>query len=493
MEGTLVSKQWSAAVAETHISTVLFCADRAYKLLKPVRTSFLDHRTVEARLSAINQELVLNRRVSPDVYLGTADVEEAGVIVDRMLVMRRLPEARRLTTMIGTHEFDGHVRDVARAVAVFHAALPPESDAEAIAGCDAVRKNWYDNFADLSPLVGSVLAGEDVDVVRHLVENFLDNHEHLFADRIRNGHVRDGHGDLRAEDIFCLDDGPRILDCLAFDRNLRVGDVLLDVAFLVMDLDRLAGPSQARRFIRWYCEFTNEHHPATLAHHYVAYRAHVRAKVAAIRYRAGEPHQAEMVRHYHAVCLRHLLLTRLSLTIIGGTPGTGKSTLAEGLSNASGFMLLGSDELRKDLTGTAHLDRGAGQLGEGIYDSSVSEQTYTELLRRAKELLLRGESVVLDASWYRQGDRDAAGRLATEMGARFVEVQCGVDAHVAQNRIAERLRRDDDSSDAQPEMVKALQDRFEPWPAAMYVDTAVPASLVLDRVLDQMATVAANT
>ena len=95
--------------------------------------------------------------------------------------------------------------------------------------------------------------------------------------------------------------------------------------------------------------------------------------------------------------------------------------------------------------------------------------------------------------WYRQGDRDAAGRLATEMGAWFVEVQCGVDAHVAQNRIAERLRRDDDSSDAQPEMVKALQDRFEPWPAAMYVDTAVPASLVLDRVLDQMATVAANT
>src|SRR6187402_3842244 len=118
----------------------------------------------------------------------------------------------------------------------------------------------------------------------------------LFDNRRRAGLVRDGHGDLIADDIFVMDDGPRILDCLAFDDAYRVSDVLADVAFLVMDVERLAGREPARRLLQAYCTYSNEHHPSSLAHHYVAYRAHVRAKVATMRWNQGDPTALDSAR-----------------------------------------------------------------------------------------------------------------------------------------------------------------------------------------------------
>ncbi|MEZ5230445.1 MAG: hypothetical protein R2710_28390 [Acidimicrobiales bacterium] len=370
-------------VVETHISTVCFVGDRAYKLLKPLTTSFLDFSTTEKRIAAVTQEIELNRRLAPEVYLGHADVVEAGQVVDRMIVMRRLPADRRLTAMLGHPEVGECVRSIARTVAAFHAAQEPLLDAEAIAGRTGLLKNWTDNFDDIEPLVGDVLQRAEVERARHLVRQFLDHREPLLRQRMADGLVRDGHGDLTASDIFCLDEGPQILDCLAFDPKLRIADVLLDVAFLVMDLDRLAGSRLSSAFLRWYCEFSNEHHPAALAHHYVAYRAHVRAKVEGLRYRQGDASAAAAVRAYHHLCVSHLERAQLTVTLVGGTPGTGKSTLARGLSGAFGSMLLTTDELRKDLAGRPHLDHEVAKADEGIYTPSMSDLTYQTLLQRA--------------------------------------------------------------------------------------------------------------
>lgn len=459
-----------SSVAETHISTVWFVGERAFKLLKPVRTSFLDHSTTEKRLAAIDQELELNRRLAPDVYLGSADVTEDGDVTDRMLVMRRLPADRRLTALIDTRPFGDHVRTVARAIAVFHSALEPLYNEAAIAGRDAMWQNWRNNFDDLEPLVGNVLGASDAAEARDLVDRYLGHHRELFERRMADGFVRDGHGDLTAEDIFCLPDGPRILDCLAFDRALRVGDVLLDVAFLAMDLDRLAGPRIAAAFMSYYRELTNEHHPASLAHHYVAYRAHVRAKVAALRLQQGDPAQAELARCYHDLCLHHLRRSKLTLILVGGTPGTGKSTVANSLSGALGFMLLSSDELRKEVAGRGQLDRDLVDIDEGIYSPTMTHNTYDELLRRAARLLDRAESVVLDASWNSESGREAARALADAKGADLIELVCELGPEVAKARIARRLDAGVDPSDARPELVDELAARFDPWPSATKLD-----------------------
>ncbi len=474
------------AVAETHISTVFFAGDRAYKLLKPIRTSFLDFSTTERRLKAVDDELELNRRMAPSVYLGSADVIENGSVVDRLLVMRRLPADRRLTELIeraGADAIQDCVRSIARTVAVFHAAQEPLLDAHAIAGVEALARNWRDNHDDMAPLVGPVLSPVEVDRVRTLVARFLDHRSALFDRRIAEGFVRDGHGDLTAQDIFCLPDGPQILDCLAFDPALRISDVLLDVAFLAMDLDRLAGSKTSAAFLRWYREFSNEHHPAALAHHYVAYRAHVRAKVAGIRYRQGDLGAAAEVRAYHSLCLQHLERGSLSVFLVGGTPGTGKSTLSRGLSDAFGAMVLGTDELRKDLAGRGHLDHEVAGTDEGIYRPELSDRTYEVLLEHAGAVLDRAESVVLDASWNRADHRHAARSLAAAKGADVFEIHCVLDAETAKDRVRRRLAAGNDPSDARPELLDELRARHEPWPTAMAVDTGQAPDAVVRQVI----------
>ena len=471
-------------VSETHISTLFFASDRAYKLLKPVRTSFLDHSTVERRLQAVDDEIELNRRMAPDVYLGSADVVENGQLVDRMLVMRRLPSSRRLTDLIERNaDVEDCVRAIARQVAVFHAAEPPAPDAADAAGLGAIARNWHDNFTDLTALRHEVIPSDDYDHARELVDRYLAHRDPLFRHRVDHGFIRDGHGDLTAQDIFCLDDGPRILDCLAFDRRLRVGDVLLDVAFLAMDLDRLAGPDTARSFLDRYGEFSNERHPSSLAHHYVAYRANVRAKVAAIRHGQGDPTAADRVLAYHRQCVRHLERGAVMLTIVGGLPGTGKSTLAQSLADPLEAMVLCTDDLRKDLAGRGHLERDLSPVGTGIYGAEHTERTYGELLDRARTLLERGESVILDASWNRSAYREKAGQLAADTSADFVELECVLDAETAQDRIVARLERGTDSSDARPELLDQLRRQHEPWHSATRVDTKPEPDVVADSVL----------
>lgn len=150
----------------------------------------------------------------------------------------------------------------------------------------------------------------------------------MFAERIRAGRVVDGHGDLLADDIFCLDDGVRILDCLEFDDRLRWLDGLDDACFLAMDLERLGLPDLARRFTSWYAEYSGDPAPESLRHHYVAYRAFVRAKVACLRARAGDGQAAAEAWQLAGMTLGHLRAGAVSLVLVGGLPGTGKTTLA---------------------------------------------------------------------------------------------------------------------------------------------------------------------
>ncbi|MDH3755294.1 MAG: gluconate kinase, partial [Acidimicrobiia bacterium] len=331
------------ATTETHISQLFFTADRAYKLLKPVKLSFLDYSDRDQRLAAARKEVELNRRLAPDVYLGLGDLHENGELTDHLIIMRRMPDDRRLSTLVHDAGFSDCVRSVARAIATFHAALQPVSDARHLASAEAIRSLWSDNFANLRRQVPAIIGESDHARAETLAYGYLDTAMSVFAKRIDDGFVRDGHGDLIADDIFCLPDGPRILDCLAFRDDYRIGDVLADIGFLAMDLHRLAGPEAARDLMRWYQEFSYEHHPSSLAHHYVAYRAHVRAKVACLSYEAGDTDQAGLARRYHDLALHHLERARVRLILVGGPPGVGKTTVAEHLSAQFGCSHLMTD------------------------------------------------------------------------------------------------------------------------------------------------------
>lgn len=458
-------------VAETHISYVFFTADRAYKLAKHVRLPFLDLADRDSRLLQAERELALNRRIAPDVYLGLADVREGAELVDRMLVMRRLPAARRLSLLVDDPGFGSILRAVVRRVAAFHASLPPVTDAPMATGA-RVAANWEDNFTSIAQSVGSVIDAEEFELVARLAREYLAGRTGLFEQRIRDGHVRDGHGDLLAEDIYCLDDGPRIIDCLAYDDDLRIGDVLLDIAFLAMDVHRLAGWEAARDVIATYDELSGDHHPSTLAHHYVAYRSHVRAKVACIRHRQGHGPSADLAVRHHRLAWHHLKRGQVRLLLVGGGPGVGKSVLAERLADRYGATVLASDAVRKELVGSPATEHHFGAVGAGIYAPAITDATYAELVRRAGLLLAGGESVVLDATWARAEHRSVARALAGTHHAVLTELECRLDAASTEARIARRLGDPANVSDATPAVARALLAAREPWPEAVAVDTA---------------------
>lgn len=462
----------SPATTETHISWLFFTDDRAYKLLKSVRMPFIDHTDRDQRLASIEREFELNHAICPDVYLGTADIVENGEVADRMLVMRRLPADRRLSALVGTEGFDDRLRAVARTIATLHAARPPVRDAENTR-LAALTANWQENFDTMRPHVGAVLDTDDFEAVENLVGRYLDGRGELLDRRIADGFVRDVHGDITAEDVYCLDDGPRLIDCLAFNDRWRVIDVLNDIGFLVMDMHRLAGWQAAERLMRWYQEFSNEHHPPSLAHHYVAYRAHVRAKIACLRIGHGDdaPFRA-LARRYHDLARDHAERARIRAVVVGGGPGSGKTTVARAVAEHISAPLLSTDEIRKSVTATRFEERRSAPAGEGIYDATSRGAVYAELVREADTILRNGSGVVVDATWGGAEERAEICRVAEAAGAEIVQLECTLDPELARSRIARRLAEGRDVSDVTPDLVDVLNAERDPWPDAFRIDAS---------------------
>lgn len=462
-----------SALRETHSSVVVMIGDRAYKVKKPVDLGFLDFRTRRARQAACEREVELNRRLSPDVYLGVADVSGPdGELCDHLVVMRRMPDDRRLSTLVTSGvDVDDGLWHLAHLLAAFHARAGRPPAAGVVAGRDALAARWADNTAGLLQHGRGVVDPDDVLEVDALAARYLAGRGALFEHRVREGRALDGHGDLLADDIFLLDDGPRVLDCIEFDDGLRLGDALADVAFLAMDLERLGRPDLADRFLAAYREHADDTWPASLAHHHVAYRAQVRAKVTAIRAGQGDELAAEDSRRLLGMARRHLEAGVIRLVLVGGLPGTGKSTLATGLAEVLGGTVIRSDVVRKELAGLRPHQPAPAGFTEGIYTRSATTATYREMLRRTEVALGLGEIVVLDASWSAERWRSEARSVANRTASELVELRCSAPPDTAARRMRRRRSVGGDPSDATPEIAARLALAEDPWPKATIVDT----------------------
>ena len=477
---------------ETHVSWVTLIGDRAYKRKKPVRTAFLDFSTPELRRLACEEEVRVNRRLAPDVYLGVEPVVGCtGDIVDYVVSMRRMPAERRLSALVASGADVGDaLRQIAHRVAVLHLNGNRSSVADLAASAGATLARWEANDDELAPLA-YLLADPGLPArAVALARVYVAGKHRLFAERVQAGRAVDGHGDLLADDIFVLPDGPRILDALEFDTRLRVGDGLADIAFLAMDLERLGSPQLARRLLRWYADFAADRWPASLSHFHIAYRAQVRAKVACLRAAQEQRTDAPEADALLRLAVSHLEAGRCALIVVGGPPATGKTTVAATLGARRDAVVLRSDEIRKELALLTATTRIESPLGAGIYSPTMTALTYGELLRRAGELLAEGESVVLDATWGDPMWRTEARRVAERLSADLIELRCALPVPEASERA--RCRRDGrDASDAGPEIAAALAERFAPWPEAVVVDTKGPRDQAADVAVRAVARAAA--
>jgi uncharacterized protein len=465
-----------AHVRETDVNVVLLIGDRAYKLKKPVTTDLVDLSTLERRLAACRREVELNRRLAPDVYLGISNVTDpvdpkadpgGAPAAEHVVVMRRMPDDRRLSHLVRSGApVEGALRALARTVAVFHAAAPHDPEVTAEGSRDAALKRWAALVAEVR--TKRILASDLVSAVERLAGRFLEGRAPLIAQRCADDRIVDGHGDLVADDVFCLDDGPRVLDCLEFDDRLRFADGLDDAAFLAMDLERLGRPELATAWLDAYAGFSGDPAPSALRHHYIARRAFAQATAACLRAAQGD-RAAVADAHAHAdLALRHL---RTGAVRVGGLPGTGKSTVAGGLADRVGATLLSGDRVCAELAGQDPQDshRHDHAYGEGAATPARIDSLYAELLHRAGALLERGESVVMDAAWIDRRHREAAAALAARTHSEFVVLRCAAPPGTARQRFATHERS---ISYATTAIAAAMAADSEPWPQARSVDTS---------------------
>ena len=460
-------------VHETHTGLVVLVGDFAYKIKKPIRTDFLDFSTSERRERACQRELELNRRLAPDSYLGVAhlNAEWAGAS-EPVLVMKRHPDWCRLATMVrcGQPVNDSLVA-VAEVLARFHKRAAGGRTIEAQGAVAAVKVRLEANFTELQQFADTVVDHQRLEAVERMVAQFIVGRALLFTGRVSDGRIVDGHGDLLADDIFCLPNGPEMLDCLEFDDNLRYIDTIDDAAFLAMDLEFLGRKDLGEFFLNQYSRLSADPAPRSLSDFYIAYRALVRAKVDCVRFSQGRRDAAADASRHVDIALEHLRACSLRLAVIGGGPGTGKTTLAHGLADRVGATVISTDEVRRAMQDSGAISGEVGVLDAGLYSDANVAAVYREVLRQAHGDLANGRSVILDGTWRDPNRRDQVRQLAIQTHSAEFELMCETPADTAASRVAARPAGG--LSDATPEVATALANS-QHWPEAHRVDTSRP-------------------
>lgn len=461
----------AAEVHETHTGVVLLLGDMAYKIKKPVVTDFLDFSTPQRREQVCAREVELNRRLAPNSYLGVAHVQgPADCVPEPIVVMRRYSDRYRLRSMVLRGEpVEHHLTTLAGMLARFHSTAQRSAATDASATPAAIRQRWHENLGVLEHYTGGVVSARVVAEVRRLAEQYLDGRTALLSGRIADRRVVDGHGDLLTDDIFCTPDGPVPLDCLEFDDQLRYVDGIDDAAFLAMDLEFLGRRDLADHFLAQYQDLAGDSAPRSLIDFYVAYRAAVRAKVDCIRVDQGHSSAAADARWHLELAVNHLRAATVRLVIVGGGPGTGKTTLSAALGGSVGAQVISTDDVRRELQAAGALRGEAGALNSGLYSPANVTLVYDTVLARARTLLAHGESVILDGTWRDAGHRRAARACADEESAAYVELACSTTLSAAQARIGNRSST---TSDATPQI--AADITAPGWSGAHRIDTGRP-------------------
>ncbi|WP_328401635.1 bifunctional aminoglycoside phosphotransferase/ATP-binding protein [Nocardia sp. NBC_00403] len=462
-----------AQLRETHTGIVVLCGERAYKLKKPIATDFLDFSTPERRERACAREFELNRRLAPDVYLGIAHLTDPeGGPDEPVVVMRRMPEERRLSNILADPAVRrSELSALVQVLTHFHHTARRGPDIDRAGTPDELRSRWRILLHSLGEQQADLVDPAQLARIAELSMRYVDGRKPLLATRVAEGRIVDGHGDLLAEDIFDLADGFRVLDCLDFDDRLRYVDCLDDIAFLAMDLEFMGHRELGDRLLDDYLHAAADPAPTSLRDHYVAYRALVRAKVDTIRFGQGEAAARDCAHRHLEIAARHLERGAVRLVLVGGLPGTGKSTVAETLAATTGAVVISSDRVRRELRAGHEITGAIGTFGVGAYAPADKALVYTQILARARTLLESGVSVILDASWIDAAQRRRATALADETAAELVALRCECSRALANHRIRQRAACE---SDATPHIADAMAVTASSWPEAVVLDTALP-------------------
>jgi aminoglycoside phosphotransferase family enzyme/predicted kinase len=448
-----------AELIETHISWVLLGADTAYKIKKPVHLPFVDYSTLAARRHFCEEEVRLNRRLAPGLYLGVTDItgtpaspdiDGAGPVLEYAVRMRRFPPGALFSERTAAGTLDNqYVDQLAALLADFHESAPRAAAADGFSGAGQRRRIALAALEGARPLAS--------DAAFSTLQTWLtaeaDALARLWTSRLTNGQVRECHGDLHLANVVRLEDHVAAFDGIEFDPALRWIDVLDDAAFVVMDLAAHQRQDLCFRFLNAWLDRTGDHAGLPALRFAVVYRALVRAQVEHLR-SAG----SDAARRYLATALAWTQPGKAGLSIMHGLPGSGKTWVSQRLLEQEGAIRLRSDVERKRLYGLGMLEDSHAR-GLELYGADATARTYAQLLSLARTTLQAGYPVILDAAFPRRMERAQAQALAQDLGLPFSIVHCEAPLPVLRERL---LARRGDASEANVTVLEQVREVVEP-------------------------------
>ncbi len=466
---------------QTHISHVLLAGDYAYKIKKPLNLGFLDFTSLARRKYYCEQELRLNGRLAPDLYLDCVPIGgsaarpalgAAGEAIEYAVRMRRFPQQALLDRVLAAGRLENrHINALARRLAAFHQAIATADPAAPFGAPERVRGPMLDDFTHIRPLLADPA---DLDLLTAVERWTLATTERLWprlAERKAGGWIRECHGDLHLGNLLLADTGQvTIFDCIEFNDDLRWIDVINDLAFLLMDLRFRGAGGLAQRLLNTYLEYGGDFAGAALLSYYQVYRAMVRAKINAIQ-ASQDDHIPEPDRAAARALCRDYLRLALALTqeptpfllITHGVSGSGKSRrTGQLLEIFPGAIRLRSDVERKRLFGLGPLDDSGSTLGEGLYTADASARTYRRLYDLTDGLLAARHPVLVDATFVKRAHRQPFRDLAARHGVPFILLDCVADPETLRARVAARRARGDDAAEADVEVLERQLRHDEP-------------------------------
>jgi aminoglycoside phosphotransferase family enzyme/predicted kinase len=445
---------------ETHISWIILTGEYAYKLKKPVNLGFLDFSTLEQRHFFCEEEIRLNRRLAPELYLcvvpitGTAEAPSmagTGSPIEFAVQMREFPQEALLSHVLQRRELmPHHIDALAREIAGFHSRIEIASPDSPFGNPEVVRQATEECLAHLTP---GDQSNALVEHIKSWCRTEFDARRDEFMRRKQNGFVRECHGDTHLGNMLLLDGRPILFDCIEFNERFRWIDVLSEVAFTMMDLEDRGNPAAARRFLSEYLEETGDYGGLSVFRYYLVYRALVRAKVTSIRLNQEDvlPDERKALLTefggYVKLAERYTRPPQPIVAITHGASGSGKSTVAMAVVEELGAVRVRSDVERKRLLGLKPLERTEHKATEA-YSAAVTDRTYARLAEMASAAVRAGYPVIADATFLKRGQRQQFHRLATQLDVPFVILDLQPSENDLQRRVTKRAMAGGDASEA---------------------------------------------
>lgn len=487
-------------VIQTHISYVFITDEIVYKIKKPVNFGFLDFTTLEKRKFFCEKEVELNKRLSPEIYLGVVPVTEKdgnfkfegeGKIVEYAVKMKRLPDEGMMKKLLKDERIiEKHIDLIVEVLVPFYKSAKTGEEVNKYGSIETISYNTNENFEQTKDFIGVALTEEKYNYIVNYNNEFIKQNKALFEKRIKEGFIRDGHGDLYSANI-CFDDLKKvyIFDCIEFNERFRCGDVCCDISFLAMDLDYHRFRNLSDYFIKSYVEKSGDKDVYKLLNFYKCYRAYVRGKIGCFTYASSgiseeERKEALFSAQKYFDLAYHYAGGIPKVIVFLGLSGTGKTFLSLNLLKKMPAVYLASDIVRKKLLKLDPEKHYYAEFEKGIYSPEISFKTYEKMIEMAIEELSYGRDVIVDATFREKVYRDLLREKLKNVKAKVYWIWCRAEDEIVKERILKR-KMEKTYSDALWDIYLSQKHKFhlpEDCKPLLILDTSESLEKLLEKI-----------